>query len=193
MLFTVSLKPLYRLGIGNWIHVNSTAWARLAERTQHLVTSIQSLLARFPASPPQSRGLQACPPSTNPKDSLPVASSLPTTGLPSTAGLLAAVLPSLRTPSLLTSLSETSAQLIYSSTAPPTKSRKTRSAQRLLSLGAKWWDSVSRYLFGTRVSVHDPRAITDLEEGRAPFLTMRERRWVKVGWLSEPQGGLWGR
>lgn len=62
--------------------------------------------------------------------------------------------------------------------------------KQLLLLGAKWWDSESRYGFIRRLDL-DPNAVMDLEEDREPWPTLRERRWVKVGWPSHPQGALW--
>lgn len=62
--------------------------------------------------------------------------------------------------------------------------------QRLLLLGAKWWDSEARYLDVSRLDdasngrIYDSSLVdVDLE------VTMREKRWVKVGWPST--GGLW--
>lgn len=57
-------------------------------------------------------------------------------------------------------------------------------------LGAKWWDSRSRYGFFRRLDV-DAGAVADLGEDREPWLTLRERRWVAVGWPSGARGGLW--
>ncbi len=62
--------------------------------------------------------------------------------------------------------------------------------RRLLLLGAKWWDSSSRYGF-FRLLDELPSALADLEDEREPWLTLRERRWVTVGWPSDPRGGLW--
>ncbi|MCJ1249833.1 hypothetical protein MMC30_007059 [Trapelia coarctata] len=63
--------------------------------------------------------------------------------------------------------------------------------QKLLLLGAKWWDSESRKRFIVQVSMGDSRAMRELDEERIPGPTPRERRWVRVGWPSEPRGGLW--
>ncbi|KAF2012501.1 hypothetical protein BU24DRAFT_425148 [Aaosphaeria arxii CBS 175.79] len=54
--------------------------------------------------------------------------------------------------------------------------------QRLLLLGAKWWDSLARYhlLNGEDVDVHE------LDESDEPEPTQRERHWVSVAW---PSGG----
>ena len=54
--------------------------------------------------------------------------------------------------------------------------------QRLLLLGAKWWDDEKRYQFVDQLAADFPPAIKDIEEGRAPDPTLRERRWIKVGW-----------
>ena len=54
--------------------------------------------------------------------------------------------------------------------------------QRLLHLGAKWWDSESRYQFVNRFSAGIPAFEDDVQEGRVAEPTLRERRWVKIGW-----------
>lgn len=70
-------------------------------------------------------------------------------------------------------------------------------SKRLLLLGAKWWDSEERFRFaapskmtsdwlGNKRSVNSDNSFRDVWR---PDPTMRERRWVKVGWPST--GGLW--
>lgn len=54
--------------------------------------------------------------------------------------------------------------------------------QRLLLLGAKWWDSEARYRIVGRVGAGDEPAIEDVEEGKMEEPALRERRWVRVGW-----------
>lgn len=61
--------------------------------------------------------------------------------------------------------------------------------QQLLLLGAKWWDSEARWRFLKRADELDERAIEALEEETEPAPTVRERRWVSVGWPTG--GGLW--
>ncbi|KAL9618557.1 MAG: hypothetical protein Q9160_006741 [Pyrenula sp. 1 TL-2023] len=61
--------------------------------------------------------------------------------------------------------------------------------QRLLLLGAKWWDSEARWRFLKQADELDGRAIEALEEENEPAPTMRERKWVSVGWATG--GGLW--
>src|SRR5207248_2319555 len=63
--------------------------------------------------------------------------------------------------------------------------------RRLLLLGAKWFDSESRYKFMARVREGEHSAVRDLECGKQPELTLGERRWVEIGWPSEPSRGLW--
>lgn len=69
--------------------------------------------------------------------------------------------------------------------------------QRLLLLGAKWWDSVARYHFVEEVDVGLQPAIEDVDAGRVPEPTLRERRWVRVGWENDAAAaatgscGLW--
>lgn len=62
--------------------------------------------------------------------------------------------------------------------------------RQLLLLGAKWYDSIERYDFILQVRAGDPRAINDLEHKRALLPTTRERRWISVGWLREPNGAF---
>ena len=54
--------------------------------------------------------------------------------------------------------------------------------QRLLLLGAKWWDCVERFRFVNRLDGGFEPAVADVEEGRVEEPTLRERRWVRVGW-----------
>ncbi|KAL9618506.1 MAG: hypothetical protein Q9160_006762 [Pyrenula sp. 1 TL-2023] len=61
--------------------------------------------------------------------------------------------------------------------------------QRLLLLGAKWWDSEIRWRFLKAADERDEATIEALEEETEPAPTMRERRWVSVGWPTG--GGLW--
>lgn len=69
--------------------------------------------------------------------------------------------------------------------------------QRLLLLGAKWWDSEKRYQFVDHFAAGFQPFIEDIEEGKVAEPTLRERRWVKVGWehlaanSSECDGGFW--
>lgn len=61
-------------------------------------------------------------------------------------------------------------------------------AQRLLLLGAKWWDSEFRYSLVSHLEERGSRSIaSDRLFGHIPISsepepTMREKRWVKVGW-----------
>ena len=72
--------------------------------------------------------------------------------------------------------------------------------QRLLLLGAKWWDSEVRYRFV--VDIEDAAngrigangGLRGHHDGsfrnmKRPDATLREKRWVKVRWPST--GGLW--
>lgn len=58
--------------------------------------------------------------------------------------------------------------------------------QRLLLLGAKWWDSEPRYQFVAGVGAGTWPAVMQVEEGTVEEPTLRERRWVKVGWEASP-------
>ncbi|KAF2677924.1 hypothetical protein K458DRAFT_349533 [Lentithecium fluviatile CBS 122367] len=62
--------------------------------------------------------------------------------------------------------------------------------KKLLLLGAKWYDSLSRIIFlkGVDGDVPDAVCIDALEEGREPAPTERERTWVSVAWPST--GGM---
>jgi hypothetical protein len=77
---------------------------------------------------------------------------------------------------------------------PPTKrlhSQKDEDefCQRLLLLGAKWWDSEDRHRLVGAVGDMDEGAIYAIDNGQAPVPTLRERRWVSVAWPTT--GGLW--
>jgi hypothetical protein len=62
--------------------------------------------------------------------------------------------------------------------------------QRLLLLGAKWWDSEARYSIIVAVREAATRAGNgSFVVADQPPATMREKRFVKVGWPST--GGLW--
>jgi hypothetical protein len=63
--------------------------------------------------------------------------------------------------------------------------------QQLLLLGAKWFDNLERYDFIAGLSTGDPKDIDDLENESKVPPTLRERRWVCVGWPSEPKGSLY--
>jgi hypothetical protein len=78
--------------------------------------------------------------------------------------------------------------------------------QKLLLLGAKWFDSEARYRFVAGVAEDDERDLLVLEAGEAPKLTRMERRWVSVAVVGaggidgdgdggkqgeETEGGLW--
>jgi hypothetical protein len=71
---------------------------------------------------------------------------------------------------------------------PEMKRHKTREeedafCQRLLLLGAKWWDSVARHWL-----LNNPDQEDTAELDNSPLPTMRERYWVSVAWPST--GGL---
>lgn len=77
---------------------------------------------------------------------------------------------------------------------PPVKRLDNQAAedafcQRLLLLGAKWWDSEARYLAVVQLEVYFGRADDAPRMDVKPQPTMREKRFVKVGWPST--GGLW--
>ncbi|KAI4197392.1 MAG: hypothetical protein LQ350_005943 [Teloschistes chrysophthalmus] len=61
--------------------------------------------------------------------------------------------------------------------------------QRLLILGAKLWDSEKRYQFVDHFAAGIQPFVEDVEEGRVAEPTLRERRWVKVGWENNVTGG----
>lgn len=61
--------------------------------------------------------------------------------------------------------------------------------QRLLLLGAKWWDSEARYLAVARMGGYGGRADDVFHMDVEPQPTMCEKSFVKVGWSST--GGLW--
>lgn len=64
--------------------------------------------------------------------------------------------------------------------------------QRLLLLGAKWWDSEARYSIVSAMevgAVANQRVDSAFYLDKQPAPTMREKRLLKVGWPSS--GGLW--
>lgn len=61
--------------------------------------------------------------------------------------------------------------------------------RRLLLLGATWFDSYKRYRFINGYATGLQPYIEDVEEGRKEHPTMRERRWVRVGWETYNDGG----
>lgn len=62
--------------------------------------------------------------------------------------------------------------------------------QQLLMLGAKWWDSEARYSIVVAIKDGAKRAGNgSFVVADQPPATMREKRFVKVGWPST--GGLW--
>jgi len=73
----------------------------------------------------------------------------------------------------------------------PDQHAEDKLCQRLLLLGAKWFDSYDRYYFVACVAEdHDP-SILALEAGEAQAPTTMERRWVSVAHLSGLDGGVW--
>ena len=66
--------------------------------------------------------------------------------------------------------------------------REDAFCQRLLLLGAKWWDSEERCRFVSRVGGGDQPTIAHVEAGRVEEPTLRERRWIKVGWEGTATG-----
>lgn len=67
------------------------------------------------------------------------------------------------------------------STRASTPEAEDEFCQRLLLLGAKWFDSESRYRFMAGVREGEYYSIRDLESGKRPELILGERRWIKVG------------
>lgn len=62
--------------------------------------------------------------------------------------------------------------------------------QRLLHLGATWYDSEERLRFLDGFEDDPKRSRSKMESGECHPPTRRERRWVKVGWPSDGKG-LW--
>ncbi|KAF2417241.1 hypothetical protein EJ08DRAFT_643613 [Tothia fuscella] len=63
--------------------------------------------------------------------------------------------------------------------------------QRLLLLGAKWWDNQARHSSVTELErAATGRGYSEIwTEEDEPAITMSEKRWIKVAWPST--GGLW--
>jgi len=73
----------------------------------------------------------------------------------------------------------------------PDQHAEDKLCQRLLLLGAKWFDSYDRYTFVAGVAEdHDP-SILALEAGEEQAPTTIERRWVSVAHPSGLDGGVW--
>ncbi|KAL9611327.1 MAG: hypothetical protein Q9167_004010 [Letrouitia subvulpina] len=82
---------------------------------------------------------------------------------------------------------------------PPRKRHDDQAAedafcQRLLQLGAKWWDSEARYNIVTAIEAcaagfMEQRVDRAYRLDEEPEPTMREKRLVRVGWPST--GGVW--
>lgn len=76
----------------------------------------------------------------------------------------------------------------------PDQDAEDELCQRLLLLGAKWFDSRDRYRFVAGV-VHDEEDKVKILESSSvlnvPGPTIRERRWVRVGYPTAPEGGFW--
>lgn len=70
----------------------------------------------------------------------------------------------------------------------PDQAEEDEFCKRLLLLGAKWWDSEARrrLVWSAREEIERVR---EFEEETEPLPTMKERRFVCVGWPST--GGLW--
>jgi hypothetical protein len=73
----------------------------------------------------------------------------------------------------------------------PNQEDEDKLCQRLLMLGAKWFDSRERYGFVGNVAEDNELEIEALDNGEAEKPTTMERRWVSVGYPSGPAGGLW--
>ncbi len=73
----------------------------------------------------------------------------------------------------------------------PDQQAEDKLCQRLLLLGAKWFDSYDRYSFVAGVAEdHDP-SILALEAGEEQAPTTMERGWVSVAHSSGLDGGVW--
>ena len=60
--------------------------------------------------------------------------------------------------------------------------KEDKFCQRLLLLGAKWWDSPSRYHLISVYQAEDPNAVAGVEAKSMPERTVRESKWVRVAW-----------
>jgi hypothetical protein len=72
----------------------------------------------------------------------------------------------------------------------PDQSSEDEFCQKLLRLGATWWDSERRRRFVSKLEGGDEEAFEayDADESLGP--TRREQGWVRVAWPSEPAGAL---
>ncbi|KAL8773457.1 MAG: hypothetical protein Q9209_001560 [Squamulea sp. 1 TL-2023] len=62
------------------------------------------------------------------------------------------------------------------------KDEDDRFCQRMLLLGATWFDSEVRYQFFNAYAAVAHFAVEEVDNVREIEPTLRERRWVKVGW-----------
>ena len=69
------------------------------------------------------------------------------------------------------------------------KAEEDAFCQKLLLLGAKWWDSEARWQLIRLAANGDSAADQAIERGDEPYPTDREQRFVAVGWPKN--GGLW--
>ncbi|KAF1808041.1 hypothetical protein P152DRAFT_517827 [Eremomyces bilateralis CBS 781.70] len=73
------------------------------------------------------------------------------------------------------------------------RAREDEHCQRLLWLGARWFDSRERYGFVWNLSRQLSPAISAVERGEQPAPTRPERWWVRVAFSNgqDPHGGFW--
>ena len=65
--------------------------------------------------------------------------------------------------------------------------------RRLLHLGAKWFDSLARYMFVCGVEDDEDIEIQAIEDGEEPAPSKMERRWVSVAWTPPAAAAEEGR
>lgn len=64
--------------------------------------------------------------------------------------------------------------------------------QRLLLLGAKWFDSEDRRRFISGIAEGNANVINELQRGEQPPPSTMERKWFSVAYpTGEPEGGFW--
>ncbi|KAF2720391.1 hypothetical protein K431DRAFT_226644, partial [Polychaeton citri CBS 116435] len=68
---------------------------------------------------------------------------------------------------------------------------EARFCQRLLLLGAKWFDGRDRYGFVADFADDQEPAIQTVQNGSHPAPTKMERQWVSAGIPSNPEGDYW--
>jgi hypothetical protein len=72
----------------------------------------------------------------------------------------------------------------------PDPKAEDKFCQKLLHLGATWWDSEERRRFVSRLEHGHEDSLDAVHAGERLAPTLRERGWVRVAWPTDPAGAL---